>query len=808
MKSNLKESLFHFSLFLTILILPLYITAAEKPAPEKLNLVAEPVVKQKVKDVLTPRAKQMLLERDGENAKVWLFFTDKGVFNQSDFQTKAANIELSDKVLKRRAKMNLARVTFADLPVNREYLDEITRQGGKLRRTSKWLNAASYEIPFEKLETIGQLPFVAEIKPLIMYKGEPVEAEGKVLPDQSKSSQPKKLSDDPLNYGSSYNQLNQIGVPSAHASGYDGEGVTLAIFDTGYRKTHEAFAQHYADGRVLAEWDFINDDDNTANESEDGDISSQWNHGTYIWSVVGGYKDGSIYGPAYKANFLLAKTEDMRSETPVEEDNWVAALEWADSLGADVVTTSLGYMLFDAGYGGYLYEDMDGATATTSIAASTAAGLGIVLCNSMGNSGPSSGSLSAPADAFDILACGNVSIYGELSTSSSRGPTFDGRTKPEVCACGVSTFCAYTSDDVSYGTASGTSLSTPLVAGAACLMVQARPDLSPLEIRQTIMETADRADNPDNNYGWGVVNVAGAIGAGIAFEADQTIGETPLTVQFDGFSMIDPISVWIWSFGDDDSAFVEDPSHTYLSAGVYNVSLAIVSNDDTTALMKYNYIVAMGDTLLFEADSAYAGHQAVISVNLANYQEVEQLKLVFGFEESPHIGLDSVTRGERTDYFELLTSASSKSSENRYRYILQAEYSVNGYTAPPLAVGNGEIARLYCTIDSLALGGLNNIIDTTTINDYSLEVTSQFLTYVPRVVPGSIGTRYVLRGDANTSGSYNISDVTYLVAYMFGSGPKPMTVQSGDANNDLKTNISDITYMVAYLFGGGPPPSP
>jgi len=222
--------------------------------------------------------------------------------------------------------------------------------------------------------------------------------------------------------------------------------------------------------------------------------------------------------------------------------------------------------------------------------------------------------------------------------------------------------------------------------------------------------------------------------------------------------------------------------------------------------MKYNYIVAMGDTLLFEADSAYAGHQAVISVNLANYQEVEQLKLVFGFEESPHIELDSVSRGERTDYFELLTSASSKPSEDRYRYILQAEYSVNGYNAPPLAVGKGEIARLYCTIDSLALGGLNNIIDTTTINDYTLEVTSQFLTYIPKVIQGSINTMYVLRGDANTSGNLNISDITYLVAYLFGSGPKPMTIQSGDANNDIKTNISDITYLVAYLFGGGSPP--
>ncbi|MGH8016535.1 MAG: S8 family serine peptidase, partial [Candidatus Zixiibacteriota bacterium] len=345
---------------------------------------------------------------------------------------------------------------------------------------------------------------------------------------------------DGMNYGSSAAQINQIKVNLLHSMGYHGEGVTLAILDTGFRKTHAAFSEHYAEGRVLAEHDFIFNDSNTANEPEDS--VEQWTHGTLIWSVCGGESDGNIYGPAFKANFLLAKTEHLPTETPVEEDYWVAAVEWADSLGADVLTSSLGYIDW------YLPSDLNGATAVTTLEANMAAAMGIVLCNAAGNGGPGISTLIAPADAFDILTVGSVNSFGIIANSSSRGPTADGRTKPEVCARGVSTWAATTGSDNSYGSASGTSLATPLVAGAACLMVQARPNYPPEVIRQAFMATAGNAGAPNNSYGWGVIDANAAVQWGAEFSADLTQGDAPLTVQFTANTSL-AATGWNWTFG-------------------------------------------------------------------------------------------------------------------------------------------------------------------------------------------------------------------------------------------------------------------
>ena len=215
-----------------------------------------------------------------------------------------------------------------------------------------------------------------------------------------------------LNYGSSLAQMEQVNVPVLHDLGYNGTGIIVAMFDTGYRKDHEAFALAFSESRVLAEYDFIFDDFETQNE--DGiDAFNQHDHGTYTWSTLGGAMDNRLYGPAYGASFILAKTEDVRSETQVEEDNWVAAMEWADSIGADVVSSSLAYSDW------YSYSDFDGETAVTTIAANTATSLGIVVCNAMANSGPGYGTLHAPADAFEILSCGAVDVNGVIASFSS-----------------------------------------------------------------------------------------------------------------------------------------------------------------------------------------------------------------------------------------------------------------------------------------------------------------------------------------------------------------------------------------------------
>jgi PKD repeat protein len=757
------------------------------------HLVAEPVVVEKSPAVVSSNVRDYLSRQGSETVLIWAFFTDKGVFTKEQFAAKASAVRLSEKVLKRRAKTGMDHVVFADLPVVPDYVDAIVNLGAKHRRTSRWLNAASFEVALDKLDEIAALPFVARIKPVVRFKTE------RTPVDKLRIDMPSRQSLDPapdtLNYGYALEQLTQINVPPVHQKGYHGEGVTLAIFDTGFRKSHTAFAQHYQEGRVIAEYDFVFNDSNTANEPEDW--ANAWNHGTYIWSTTGGSVDGVLYGPAFKANFILCKTEDVRSETPVEEDNWVAALEWVDSLGADVVTSSLAYSDW------YTYQDFDGQTATTTLAANTAASLGIVVCNAMANSGPAPGTLHAPADAFDILAVGAVNSAGVIASFSSRGPTYDGRIKPEVCARGVSTSCATASSDNSYGAVSGTSLSTPLVAGAAVLLVQARPNFTPQMIRQALMETADHADNPDNDYGWGIINLDAALSWGANFYADVTVGDAPLTVQFYDSSTLSP-SAWTWSFGDGDTAYVQNPTHLYANPGAYDVSLTIATVYGDITTEKPSYVVALADTLRFRSDSAFAGQQVVMSVDLSNSQELRRIVIPFTFDTNPLLGMsfDSVSRGSRTSYFERLQYLTWDPTNRRYTVELVADY---GGGSPPLAPGSGEVLKIFFTIDPLAFGGLNNPVDSAQ-GTYTLELVSDVLAYEPVFYPGTVGTKAIIRGDADYSQAINIADIAFLVTYLFRMGPAPVTIQSGDASFDFSININDITYLVAYLFEGGPPP--
>jgi len=780
----------NFTLFLTFSV---YFSAASFSAQllaiQAEPLKAGPVVKSKSSPVLTDKVKSFLVVRDGDKAKVWVFFTDKQIQTKSAFDQKAAALTLGDKLLKRRAKVNLDHVLFADLPVPENYIKNIVDLGAIHRRTSNWQNAASFEVPTDKLSQIASLPFVAEIRPVAFYKHEP-------LPELGKDSFPnQRQSPDALNYGNSASQLAQIKVDKLHQLGYHGEGVILAILDTGFRKSHQAFAAHYADNRVLAEHDFIFNDGNTANEP--GDSANQWNHGTYIWSVSGGMHDGDIYGPAYEASFVLAKTEDIRSETPIEEDNWVAAVEWADTYGADVLTSSLGYIDW------YTQAQLDGATAVTTIEANMAASMGIVLCNAAGNEGPNGPSLIAPADAFNILAVGAVTGSGALASFSSRGPTADGRTKPEVCARGVSTWAATANSDASYGSASGTSLSTPLVAGAACLLVQAHPGFTPQLIRQAMMETASNAAAPNNSLGWGIINAEAALGWGAEFTADITTSNAPHTVNFTANTSVTATS-WDWSFGDGGTSTQQNPAHQYLLPGVYDVSLTIQSAYGQISNLKDNYIAMYGDTVRIESDSALAGRQVVISVALINSQPLLSMIIPFRYGSTPAAILDSATRGSRTNYFEQMNVVGIDFTNRRYGYQLIAN---SGGGAPPLAIGSGEVLKLYLTIDSLALGSQTAVIDTTTFLSNKLQLTATAVSYTPALFTGAIATKAIRRGDANYDRALNIIDLTYLVNYVFRGGVKPITIQSGDLNSDFHVNVEDLSYIVEYMFRGGPPPA-
>ncbi len=765
-------------------------TIVSKPTPEIIQ--SEPIIFSKKEIVIRESSKQFLITKNPDNARVWVFFTDKGILDQSSYKEAISKVVISAKRKLRKLKAGIDKITFAELPVPDEYINQIKSLGAVHRTTSKWLTAASFDIPFDLLDEISLLSFVSEIKPVATYK-----RDASPFPESKIDPQRKSQSvDGGIDYGIATGQLFQINVQEAHDKGFDGTGVTLAIFDTGFRKSHEAFAQHFLDNRVLDEYDFVFDDGNTSNEPED--FSSQWNHGTYIWSVSGGGKFGQMVGPAYKANFLLAKTEDVGSETIVEEDNWMNAVEWADSLGADVITSSLGYSNW------YSYADYDGETAITTIAANLAVSFGIVVCNSMGNSGPEAGTLTAPADAFEILAVGAVNSAGTLASFSSRGPTFDGRMKPEVCARGVSTAAASASSDNSYANVSGTSLSTPLVAGAAVLLVQARPTLPPQIIREALMNTADNADLPDNNYGHGVINLGKALDYGSGFTADVNIGVFPLTVQFQHDSTLNTSS-WEWDFGDGNFAFEQNPQHIFTEAGIYDISLTVTTPYGDLTSTKSSLIIVAADTLTFESDSAASGYPVELSVNLTNSIELNSIIIPFVFEDTFDMTFDSANFGLRTNYFEKFTELTKSPTTRTYTIKITAN---NGGGSPLLAVGSGEILKLFFTISEYADGGLISIIDSSTNSTFTLKLESGLASYEPKFVPGSIKSIYIERGDVDFSREINIADLTYFVKYFFKNGAEPITIFSSDLDGNLDVNIVDLTYFVNYLFKGGPPPPP
>jgi len=234
------------------------------------------------------------------------------------------------------------------------------------------------------------------------------------------------------------------------------------MLDTGFFTDHNVFQPE----RIVAEYDFIQADSVTQNQ--EGDNPSQHNHGTATASAAGGYLNGELRGVAYGCKFLLAKTEIVDQEIQAEEDYYVAALEWGEALGADVVSSSLGYLDW------YTYEDMDGATAVTTNGVDYAVSLGMVCVTAAGNEGNSDWFyMIAPADADSVIAVGAVDSLNAIAAFSSHGPTYDGRIKPEVLARGVATYAAGTASADAFISASGTSLSTPLVAGAAAVILQA-----------------------------------------------------------------------------------------------------------------------------------------------------------------------------------------------------------------------------------------------------------------------------------------------------------------------------------------------
>lgn len=464
-----------------------------------------------------------IYSQEQPNTKYWIYFKDKGAYNSktkitpgSEAYEKGKEL-LSPKAIKRRLKVlnenNL--IDFKDLPLEELYVSGISKLNIQIIAKSRWLNGVSAYLTSSQVKKIKAMDFVSEVTAIRKLKRQEFITSLDLSFNEENFSLPQIMHR--FDYGKSLEQMEAVNVPKVHDVNITGKGVMITNIDDGFEwKTHQAL--RLLD--VLNEYDFINDDNNTAKEQYNRfpESHSQGEHGTATLSLVGGKYEGKLISPSFDADLLLAKSEYVKNETPMEEDYWLEACEWAESQGTDIITSSLNYKIFDSPYDSntYAYKDLNGLRAITTFAASRSAYLGIVVCNSMGNYYQTEEpSITTPADADSIISVGAVTLQGKIAGFSSNGPTADGRTKPDIVAPGVDIWVAVaktiSGNDSTYKFGSGTSFAAPITAGVCGLILSAHPELTPLQVREALRNTANNSSAPNNVYGWGLINAYDAM---------------------------------------------------------------------------------------------------------------------------------------------------------------------------------------------------------------------------------------------------------------------------------------------------------
>ncbi len=419
----------------------------------------------------------------GQEAFYRVYFSDKG-----EQRALLATPEkfLSGKAIWRRAKHNIA-IDETDLPVSRAYLSTLSERVDEVKMTSKWLNTAV--VNGGDMAEIAALPFVSKIESIT-----PVRVQ---FADVGCATQS-------FTYGQASTQVEMLKGNALHDYGFTGQGMTIGVIDGGFwgtLPTTNGFDSLYSRGQILGSYDFIQNDTN---------VFEGGFHGTLVLSTMGGFVQDEFVGAAPDALYWLLKSENEANETTVEMDNWVRAAEFADSVGVDVINSSLGYSTFDGGNGDLSLSDMDGNTAVVTIGADMAAKKGILVVVSSGNSGtsPSWPIINAPGDGDSVLTVGGVDANRNYVSFSSRGPTADGRLKPDVAAMALGT--AFVRQSGVVGSGNGTSFSSPLIAGFAACLWQSQPGLSNMEIYWAIKNSASHAYTPNNEVGYGIPNFEAA----------------------------------------------------------------------------------------------------------------------------------------------------------------------------------------------------------------------------------------------------------------------------------------------------------
>jgi len=416
-----------------------------------------------------------------------VFFKDKAA---SSFDVSRPNEFLSQKAINRRISQGIE-INLQDIPVNESYVQAVKETGAEVYFRSRWFNALLIQCDQSLIPAVQALAPVAQV--------EFVAPEKKLLQQGRKKFNLKRKNTE-ISHATSP-QLNIIGIQHMHEAGYRGEGMTIALMDAGFLgvNTTQPFAHLFSDGKIntALSYDYVFNTPNVYQYDE---------HGTEVLSVIAAEIPDVFVGGAPEADFQLYVTEDVSSEYRIEEYNWVFAAERADSAGVDIISTSLGYYDFDDASMNYSKDEMDGETSVITRAAQWAADRGIVVITSAGNEGNVSSwrIITAPADAVDVVAVASVDASGVRSTSSSIGPSADGRVKPDLAAMGVGVKVVRSSGMLS--SASGTSLAAPLITSLVAGVWQRYPELTNKDLIGLLKQTASLAHSPDNLLGYGIPN--------------------------------------------------------------------------------------------------------------------------------------------------------------------------------------------------------------------------------------------------------------------------------------------------------------
>ncbi len=430
--------------------------------------------------------------------KYWIQFTDK---NNSPYSISNPQAYLSQRAIDRRSAQGI-RVTSQDFPVNSFYILDVQQTATlTVLASSKWLNG----ILIQTTDTLGlaqimNLPFVDSIQSESVEnpdgeRSHKMDLNGETVAVEGSFSN----ASEGFNYGHADGQNTMLRINYLHDLGYTGSGMVIAVLDAGFNGTDTtAIVQSlFTNNQILGTWDVV--------LNQPVDYANHSNHGALVLNCMGANLPGVYIGTAPDADYWLIRTEDAPTENIIEEYNWVVGAEFADSVGADVINSSLGYTEFDDSTKSHMYSDLDGNTTIVTIGADIAASKGILVVNSAGNSGNSAWHyIGAPADGDSVLSIG--AVWPDLSVTgfSSRGPSVDGRVKPNVMAMGGYVPMPVGTDSITY--INGTSFSGPILAGAAACFWQSRPSYTNMDVYHAIEQSSDRYGNPNDDYGYGIPN--------------------------------------------------------------------------------------------------------------------------------------------------------------------------------------------------------------------------------------------------------------------------------------------------------------